>query len=109
MVIGIFGATASGKSALALALPRRVPSEMVSVDAMQVYAGVETLTNQPSAAERAQIPHHLVGYLPMTATSSVCAHTPRAHAAIDAIAERGATPLVVGGTGLYLRASLTDL
>ena len=76
---------------------------------MQVYAGVETLTNQPSAAERAQVPHHLVGYLPMTAASSVGAHTPRAHAAIDAIAERGATPLVVGGTGLYLRAALTDL
>ena len=55
------------------------------------------------------MPHHLVGYLPLTETSSVGAHTPRAHAAIDAIAERGALPLVVGGTGLYLRAALTDL
>jgi tRNA dimethylallyltransferase len=109
MVVAIFGATASGKSALALALARRTPAEIVSVDSMQVYAGVETLTNQPSAADREQVPHHLVGYLPMTATSSVGAHTPRAHAAIDAIAERGATPLVVGGTGLYLRSALTDL
>jgi tRNA dimethylallyltransferase len=109
MVIGIFGATASGKSALALALARRVSSEIVSVDAMQVYAGVETLTNQPSAAERAEVPHHLVGFLPLTETSSVGAHAPLAHAAIDAAAERGALPLVVGGTGLYLRAALAEL
>jgi tRNA dimethylallyltransferase len=109
MVVGIFGATASGKSALALALARRVPCEIVSVDSMQVYAGVETLTNQPSPAERAEVPHHLVGYLPLTETSSVGAHAARAHAAVDAIAERGALPLAVGGTGLYLRATLTDL
>jgi len=109
MVVAIFGATASGKSALALALASRTTAEIVSVDSMQVYAGVETLTNQPSAFDRAQVAHHLVGYLPMTAASSVGAHTPRAHAAIDQIAERGATPLVVGGTGLYLRAALTDL
>jgi tRNA dimethylallyltransferase len=109
MVVGIFGATASGKSALALEIARRVPSEIVSVDAMQVYAGVETLTNQPSAAERAEVPHHLVGYLPLTASSSVGAHAPLAQAAIDAAAQRGALPLVVGGTGLYLRAALAEL
>jgi tRNA dimethylallyltransferase len=109
MVVGIFGATASGKSELALALARRMPCEIVSVDAMQVYAGVETLTNQPSAAERAEVPHHLVGYLPLTAASSVGAHAPLAHDAIDAAAERGALPLVVGGTGLYLRAALAEL
>src|SRR5690349_6063004 len=100
MVVGIFGATAAGKSALALALARRTPCEIVSVDAMQVYAGVETLTNQPGAEERNAVPHHLVGYLPLTAASSVGLHAPRAHEAIDAAAERGATPLVVGGTGL---------
>src|SRR3954468_14541240 len=109
MVVAIFGATASGKSALALALARRVRSEIVSVDSMQVYAGVETLTNQPSAAERAEVPHHLVGYLPLTAASSVGADAPLAHAAIDDAAARGALPLVVGGTGLYLRAALPDL
>ena len=109
MIAGIFGATASGKSALALALARRLPCEIVSVDSMQVYARVETLTNQPTAAERDAVPHHLVGYLPLTAASSVGAHAPLAHAAIDATAERGATALVVGGTGLYLRAALTDL
>ena len=57
---------------------------------MQVYAGVETLTNQPTAAERAAVPHHLVGYLPLTAASSVGAHAPRAHAAIDGRGARGA-------------------
>ncbi|HET6171439.1 MAG TPA: tRNA (adenosine(37)-N6)-dimethylallyltransferase MiaA [Gaiellales bacterium] len=109
MVVGIFGATASGKSALALALARRVPCEIVSVDAMQVYAGVETLTNQPTAAERAEVAHHLVGYLPLTAASSVGAHAPLAQDAIDAAARREALPLVVGGTGLYLRAALAEL
>jgi tRNA dimethylallyltransferase len=109
MILGIFGATASGKSALAVALARRTPCELVNVDAMQVYAGVERLTNQPIAAERATVPHHLVGYLSPTEASSVGSHTPLAHAAIDAITARGATPLVVGGTGLYLRAALTDL
>jgi tRNA dimethylallyltransferase len=109
MVVAIFGATASGKSALALALARRVACEIVSADAMQVYRGVETLTNQAGAAELAQVPHHLVGYLPLTERSSVGAHAPLAHAAIDAAAARGALPLVVGGTGLYLRAALADL
>ncbi|MDX6618905.1 MAG: tRNA dimethylallyltransferase [Gaiellales bacterium] len=109
MVLGIFGATASGKSALALAVARRVACEIVNIDAMQVYAGVETLTNQPTAAERDELPHHLIGYLPLTATGSVGAHTPLAHAAIDAVATRGALPLVVGGTGLYLRSALSDL
>jgi tRNA dimethylallyltransferase len=109
VIVAIFGATASGKSALALELARRAPCEIVSVDAMQVYAGVETLTNQPSAAVRAEVPHHLVGYLPVTQSSSVGAHAPLAQAAIDGIAERGALPLVVGGTGLYLRAALAEM
>jgi tRNA dimethylallyltransferase len=109
MVVAIFGATATGKSALALALARRVPCEIVSVDAMQVYEGVEILTNQPGADERAEVPHHLVGYLPLAETSSVGAHAPLAQAAVDAAAGRGALPLVVGGTGLYLRAALADL
>jgi tRNA dimethylallyltransferase len=109
MVVAIFGATATGKSALALALARRLPCEIVSVDAMQVYEGVEILTNQPGADERAEVPHHLVGYLPLAETSSVGAHAPLAQAAVDAAAGRGALPLVVGGTGLYLRAALADL
>jgi tRNA dimethylallyltransferase len=109
VVVGIFGATASGKSALALALARRVQCEIVNVDAMQVYGGVETLTNQPSAVERDEVPHHLVGYLPLTQASSVGAHAPLAQAAIDAASARGAVPLVVGGTGLYLRAALAEL
>ena len=107
MVVAIFGATATGKSALALALARRVPCEIVSVDAMQVYAGVEILTNQPGADERAEVPHHLVGYLPLAETSSVGAHAPLARAAIDATAGRSALPLVVGGTGLVTRGTET--
>jgi tRNA dimethylallyltransferase len=109
MVVAIFGATASGKSALALALARRVPCEIVSTDAMQVYRGVERLTNQPGPDELAEVPHHLIGYLPVSERSSVGSHAPLAHVAIDGAAARGALPLVVGGTGLYLRAALADL
>ena len=77
---------------------------------MQVYAGVETLTNQPSAAERAAVPHHLVGYLPLDGSRARSARTRRSRTRPSTrAAERGALPLVVGGTGLYLRAALADL
>ena len=113
MVVGIFGAHRIGQVGArpGAGEPRAV--EIVSVDAMQVYAGVETLTNQPSAAERAEVPHHLVGYLPLTAASSVGAHAPLAHAAIDpvgrarcaAAGRRRHGPLPARGAGRALAAA----
>jgi tRNA dimethylallyltransferase len=102
-VIGIFGPTASGKSRVAEALAERIPSELVSADAMQVYRGLPVLTNQSSYAAR------LVAIWPLDQEASVGAYAPLAHAAVDDILASGRTPIVVGGTGLYLRAALADL
>jgi tRNA dimethylallyltransferase len=102
-VIGIFGPTASGKSRAAEALVERIPSELVSADAMQVYRGLPILTNQSS------YPTRLVGIWPLDEEASLGAYAPLAHAAIDEILASGRTPVVVGGTGLYLRAALAEL
>lgn len=102
-VIGIFGPTASGKSGVAEALVERIPSELVSADAMQVYRGLPILTNQSS------YPTRLVGIWPLDQEASVGAYAPLAHAAIDEILAGGRTPVIVGGTGLYLRAALAEL
>ncbi len=102
-VIAIFGPTASGKSAVAEAVADRIPGELVSADAMQVYRGMPILTNQSSR------PARLVAIWPLDHESSVGEYAPLAHAAIDEILAAGRTPVVVGGTGLYLRAALSDL
>jgi tRNA dimethylallyltransferase len=102
-VIAIFGPTASGKSAVAEALAARVGGEVVSADAMQMYRGLPILTNQ------SQRPTRLVGIWPLSHEASVAEYAELAHAAVDEILETGRTPIVAGGTGLYLRAALADL
>lgn len=102
-VIGIFGPTASGKSAVAEAVAERIPAELVSADAMQVYRDLPILTNQSA------YPTRLVGIWPLDQEASVGEYAPLAHAAIDEILASGRAPLVVGGTGLYLRAALAEL
>jgi tRNA dimethylallyltransferase len=108
-VVALFGATASGKSAVALELADVVGGELVSCDAMQLYRGLPLLTNQPTAAELARVPHHLVATWPLDREGDVAQYAAAAHAAIDAILRRSRVPVVTGGTGLYLRAALTDL
>jgi tRNA dimethylallyltransferase len=81
----------------------------ISADALQVYEGLETLTGAASAEERARLEHRLLGFVPVTRTFSVGEFAPFAHAEIDDALEAGRRPIVVGGTGLYLRAALTDL
>ena len=100
-VLAIFGPTASGKTAVAQALADRIPAELVSADSMQVYRGLPILTNQA--------PARLVGIWPLDHEASVAEYQRLAHTAIDGILESGRTPIVVGGTGLYLRAALSDL
>ncbi len=102
-MLAIFGPTASGKSEVAEALAARIPAELVSADAMQVYRGLPILTNQSELAT------HLVGMWPLDHEASVAEYQRLAHAAIDDGLARGRTPVVVGGTGLYLRAALADL
>jgi tRNA dimethylallyltransferase len=102
-VLAIFGPTASGKTAVAEEVARRIPAELVSADAMQVYGGLPILTNQ------SEHPARLVGYLGLEEEGSVAEYQRLAHKAIDEILTAGRTPVVVGGTGLYLRAALADL
>jgi tRNA dimethylallyltransferase len=102
-VVAIFGPTASGKTAVAEALAEQIPAEIISADAMQVYEGLPVLTNQP---ER---PTRLVAVWPLDHEASVGEYQVLAHAAIDEALPAGRTPVVVGGTGLYLRAALSDL
>ena len=102
-VLAIFGPTAAGKTAVAEELADRIPADLVSADSMQVYRGLPILTNQP---ER---PTRLVGIWELDHAASVGEYEALAHAAIDEILAAGETPVVVGGTGLYLRAALADL
>ena len=81
----------------------------ISADSMQVYAGLGTLTGAATPGEQAQLEHRLIGFVPVTQSFSVGEYMPRAHAEIDAAIESGRRPIVVGGTGLYLRAALTEL
>jgi tRNA dimethylallyltransferase len=113
-VLAIFGPTGVGKTALALALADRLRAAgerpvAVSADALQVYRGLETITGVPSAAEQARLEHRLVSILPVDARFSVGEYADLAHAEIDGLLAAGARPIVVGGTGLYLRAALADL
>ena len=108
-VVAIFGPTASGKSAVAVELAERLGGEIVSCDAMQLYRGLPILTNQPGAAEVARVPHHLVAVWETDHAGSVAEYAALAHAAIDAVLARGRTPVVCGGSGLYLRAALADM
>ncbi|HZG34455.1 MAG TPA: tRNA (adenosine(37)-N6)-dimethylallyltransferase MiaA [Gaiellaceae bacterium] len=100
-VLALFGPTASGKTGVAAAVTRRLPAELVSADAMQVYEGLPILTNQG--------PGRLVAIWPLDHEASVGEYQRLAHAAIDEILAAGRLSIVVGGTGLYLRAALAEL
>src|SRR5690606_32080887 len=98
------GPTASGKSDAALQLAERHGLEVVTADAMQVYAGMDIGTAKPTAAERARVPHHLLDVVTPAEPFSVADYVRVAEAAIAEVLARGRLPLVAGGTGFYLRA-----
>jgi tRNA dimethylallyltransferase len=113
-VIALFGPTGVGKTAVAVALAARLCAGgerpvAVSADALQVYSGLEMLTGVASPAERGTLEHRLVSFLPLDAAFSAGQYADLAHAEIDDLLARGRRPIVVGGTGLYLRAALTEL
>jgi tRNA dimethylallyltransferase len=108
----ILGPTAVGKSDFAVAIAERCNGEIVSADAFQVYAGLDVLTAKPSAALRARVPHHLIGEVPLSESWDVARWLKAVRQRIGEIHRRGRVALVVGGTGLYIRAltrGLADL
>jgi tRNA dimethylallyltransferase len=113
-LLALFGPTGVGKTAVAIAVADRARPHgerpvAVSADALQVYRGLELLTGAPSAAEQARLEHRLVSILPVDARFSAGEYAALAHAEIDGLLAAGARPIVVGGTGLYLRAALAEL
>ena len=106
----IVGATASGKSDLAMGVARLIGgAEIVSLDSMQVYRGMDIGTATPTAAEQAEMPHHLIDLVEPSEEFAVAEFQTQARAVIGEIRDRGAVPVLVGGTGLYVRAIVDEL
>ena len=113
-ILAIFGPTGVGKTAVAIAVAERLRRRgedpvAVSCDAIQVYRGLETLSGAATAADRARLEHRLVGFVEVTDEFSAGRFAALAHAEIDGLLAAGRRPIVVGGTGLYLRAALAEL
>jgi tRNA dimethylallyltransferase len=113
-IVALFGPTGVGKTAVAVELARLLRARgddpvAISADALQVYAGLETLTGVAGAQDQSLLEHRLVSFLPVDATFSAGQYAQLAHAQIDDLLAAGRRPIVVGGTGLYLRAALTEL
>jgi tRNA dimethylallyltransferase len=100
------GPTAAGKTAVGIELAQRIGAEIVSLDSMAVYQGMDVGTAKPTAAERARVPHHLLDLVPPSADFSLSEYLEAAHAAMADIRRRGRAVLFVGGTPLYLKALL---
>ena len=113
-VLAVFGPTGVGKTGVCVELARLLRERgedpvAINCDALQIYEGLDVLTGAATAAEREVLPHELLGLVPITEDFSIHEYMPMAHRAVDAALEGGRTPIVVGGTGLYLRAALADL
>jgi tRNA dimethylallyltransferase len=102
--LAIVGTTASGKTALSLAVAARLDAEIVSMDSRQVYRGMDIGTAKVSAADRALVPHHLIDVVDPPARFSAAEFSRLAREALDGIGRRGRVPMLVGGTGFFLRA-----
>jgi tRNA dimethylallyltransferase len=109
MLVAIVGATATGKSDLAVSLARALGGEVVNADSMQLYRGMDIGTAKLSPRERQGIPHHLLDIWDVTKTATVAEYQVLARQVIDDIEARGKVPVLAGGSGLYVRAALGDL
>lgn len=108
-VVAVVGPTAAGKSELSLSLAHALDGEVVNADSMQLYQGMDVGTAKLSPAEQAGVPHHLLDIWPVTQTASVSEYQALARQTIDDIRDRGRTAIVVGGSGLYVRAAIDKL
>jgi tRNA dimethylallyltransferase len=109
LLVVVLGPTASGKTALSLAIARRFDGEIVNCDSVAMYRGFAIGTAKPTAAERAEVPHHLLDFVEPTASITAGEYARQARTVLAEIAGRGRLPIVSGGTGLYLRALLEGL
>lgn len=107
-VVAVVGPTAAGKSALSIALAHALDGEVVNADSMQLYRGMDIGTAKIASDEREGVPHHVLDVWDVTAPASVAEYQVLARAAVDDIAARGKVPLLVGGSGLYVRAVLEE-
>src|SRR6202046_877845 len=108
-VITVVGPTATGKSGLSLRLAEALGGEIVNADSMQLYRGMDIGTAKLAPAQRAGVPHHLLDIWDVTRTASVSEYQQLARAAIGEISDRGRIPILVGGSGLYVRAAIDKL
>ncbi len=108
-LIVVAGPTASGKTSLAIELANRFDGEIVSADSMQIYKYMDIGTAKPTASERAAAVHHLIDFAEPTSEYSVAQYARDAHACIADIVSRGKTPVMCGGTGLYIDAVTKDI
>lgn len=102
-ILGFVGATASGKTNLALEVAKRLPCEIICMDSMQIYRRMDIGTAKPTKEEQAVAPHHMVDIVEPDASYSVAEYVEATHKVIDSILKRGNIPMLVGGTGLYLQ------
>src|SRR4051812_20836086 len=108
-VLAVVGPTATGKTALAVELVRRLGGEVVNADSMQLYRGMDIGTAKPTLEERGGVPHHVYDLWSVREPASVAEYRRHARAAIDRLRAAGVVPLLVGGSGLYVRAVLDEL
>ena len=109
LVVAVVGPTATGKSALGIALAQRLGGEIINADSMQLYAGMDVGTAKLTAAEQAGVPHHLLDVWALRRAAAAADYQLLAREQIDRVRSRGAVPILVGGSGLYLRAALDRL
>lgn len=108
-MIVVAGPTASGKTALSIDLAKALDGEIISADSMQIYKFMNIGSAKPTAEEQNAVPHHLIDFLAPDAEWSVADYTAKAHEVIADIVSRGKTPVMVGGTGLYINSVVNDV
>lgn len=108
-LVVVVGPTAAGKSALAIALAQRLGGEIINADSMALYRGMDIGTAKVAHDERSHVPHHLLDIWPVTQAASVADYQQRARAVVADVRQRGLTPILTGGSGLYVQATIDDL
>ena len=108
MIIVLTGPTGSGKSELAVSLAKKIDGEIINADAFQVYQELNIATAVPSKALQAQVPHHLYSFVPLSENYDIAHYQEDCRVAIKDVLGRNKTPILVGGSGLYIRSALFD-